>query len=70
MEIADVLLDILIILVVARVLGDISRYFGAPSVIGELCAGILIGPSLFAWVEVNEIIFFWAKLASFYCCLT
>lgn len=57
MEIADILLDLLLILISARVLGDIAKYFGAPAVIGELCAGILIGPSLFGWVAINEIIY-------------
>lgn len=52
-----ILLDILLILVFARILGDIARYFSVPSVIGELCAGILIGPSLFGWVEINSTIF-------------
>ncbi len=57
MDAHSIMLDILLILVFARVLGDIARYFGVPSVIGELCAGILIGPSILAWVEVNETIF-------------
>jgi Kef-type K+ transport system membrane component KefB/mannitol/fructose-specific phosphotransferase system IIA component (Ntr-type) len=35
-----------ILLMVARVLGEIVRRLGQPSVIGELAAGILLGPTL------------------------
>jgi Kef-type K+ transport system membrane component KefB len=56
MPVADILLELLLILVAARIVGDIAVYFGAPAVIGELSAGILIGPSVFGWVEMNEII--------------
>jgi Kef-type K+ transport system membrane component KefB len=47
------LLQIVIILFSARIMGEIAAYFTIPSVIGELCAGILIGPSLFGWVELS-----------------
>ena len=55
-DVAEVLLNILTILLTARVLGEVSTFFGAPSVIGELVAGIILGPSLLGWVETNEII--------------
>lgn len=41
------LLQILIILVAARLLGTLFRKIGQPAVIGEIVAGILLGPSLF-----------------------
>ncbi|MFV0340182.1 MAG: cation:proton antiporter [Parachlamydiaceae bacterium] len=47
------LIQIVIILFSARIMGEIAAYFTIPSVIGELCAGILIGPSLFGWVELS-----------------
>jgi Kef-type K+ transport system membrane component KefB len=50
------LLQLLVILVAARVCGEIVASLGAPSVIGELAAGILIGPSLLGWVAPNEIL--------------
>jgi Kef-type K+ transport system membrane component KefB/nucleotide-binding universal stress UspA family protein len=39
-------MEFLVLLVVARVLGEIARRLNQPQVIGELLAGILIGPSL------------------------
>lgn len=41
------LLQILIILIVARLLGSLFRKIKQPAVIGEIVAGILLGPSLF-----------------------
>lgn len=40
-----------IILIAARLLSEVAARFGIPSVIGELLAGLLIGPSLFGWVS-------------------
>src|SRR3954465_10374680 len=47
---ARLLLQILVILVVARVCGLLVRRVGQPQVIGEILAGILLGPSLFQLV--------------------
>lgn len=35
---------------------------GRPPIIGELCAGIILGPSLFGWLEPNEILSFLAEI--------
>lgn len=40
------LLQILVILVAARTVGALFRRIGQPAVIGEICAGIMLGPSL------------------------
>lgn len=56
MPIQNFFLQLVIILFTARVLGELVARFNVPSVIGELFAGILIGPSLLNWVEPNEII--------------
>jgi Kef-type K+ transport system membrane component KefB len=40
-----------IILISARLLSETAARFGIPSVIGELVAGLLIGPSLLGWVS-------------------
>lgn len=42
------LLQLLLLLVVARVLGSAMRRLGQPSVVGELGAGLLLGPTVFA----------------------
>jgi Kef-type K+ transport system membrane component KefB/nucleotide-binding universal stress UspA family protein len=38
--------DLVVLAVSARLLGTLMRRFGQPSVIGELCAGLLLGPSV------------------------
>lgn len=62
MEAHTFLLHLLAILVAARVMGELVTAFGAPSVIGELLAGIIIGPSLLGWVEANELIHMLAEI--------
>ncbi len=56
MEAHTFMLQLLAILVAARITGELVATLGAPSVIGELLAGILIGPSLMDWVEPNQLI--------------
>ena len=50
----DFLFVLLAILFTARVLAELSARFGAPPVIGELTAGILLGPSLLGWLSPGE----------------
>ncbi|SMC09772.1 cation:proton antiporter [Nitratiruptor tergarcus] len=52
----DFFLIILIILFSARLFGEIFRKLSMPPVLGELFAGILLGPSVFGIVELNEVI--------------
>ena len=49
------LLHLLLTLVSAKVYGELASWLGAPTVIGELAAGIIIGPSLMGWVEPNDV---------------
>ena len=49
--IARLILQLVVIVVVARLFGVTARYFGQPPVIGEIAAGIALGPSLLgAWL--------------------
>ncbi|MFM2311861.1 MAG: hypothetical protein RLZZ04_1137 [Cyanobacteriota bacterium] len=41
------LLEISVLLLVARALGELMRRFNLPPVVGELLAGVVLGPSLF-----------------------
>ena len=45
------LIQLVVILISARLLGELAAYFKIPPVIGELLAGIILGPSLFGWIE-------------------
>ncbi|MGH8447060.1 MAG: cation:proton antiporter, partial [Solimonas sp.] len=47
---ARLLLQIVVILVAARALGAAFRRLGQPAVIGEIVAGLMLGPSLLGWL--------------------
>ena len=50
MNYSPLLLQLVIILGAARLLGLVLRYFGQPAVIGEMAAGIVLGPIVFGAV--------------------
>lgn len=56
MEIHEFLQILLIILVTARVFAEVATRLGSLAVIGELAAGIVLGPSLLGWIEPVEAI--------------
>jgi Kef-type K+ transport system membrane component KefB len=56
MEVHDFFLTLLIILLTARVFAELATRLQSPSVIGELFAGVLLGPSLLGWIEPTEAI--------------
>jgi Kef-type K+ transport system membrane component KefB len=56
MEASAFFLQLAIILISARFAAEVASRFGAPSVIGELLAGVVLGPSLLGWIEVTEVI--------------
>jgi len=45
-----------LILIVARILGEVFAKLGVPSVLGELFAGILLGSSMLGIVSPNEVL--------------
>lgn len=44
------LLQVVLVVLVSRVLGELLRHVGQPRVVGEMLGGILLGPSVFGWV--------------------
>lgn len=54
MEAHTFLIQLVIILISARVMGEVAAYFQIPSVIGELLAGLIIGPSLLGLIQINN----------------
>ena len=44
------LLQIIVIIVIAKIFGSIFRRIGQPPVMGEMVAGIALGPSLLGWM--------------------
>ncbi len=49
-ELLLVLLQLPLLLLVAMGLGELMRRINLPPVVGELLAGVLLGPSLFGWI--------------------
>lgn len=49
-------MTLFLILITARVLGELFARVGVPSVLGELTAGILLGSSVLGIIEPNEIL--------------
>ncbi len=50
MNVAHVLLDILVVLVAAKIAAEGADRLGVPAVVGEIVAGVLIGPSVLGLV--------------------
>jgi len=56
MESHQILFYIALMLISARLFAELARKFNAPTIIGELGAGIVLGPTLLGWVEPNEVL--------------
>lgn len=54
METYDVFKDIAIIIIMAKCMGLLARKLHAPMVVGEIVAGLVIGPSILGWVDQTE----------------
>ncbi|MGK0408545.1 MAG: Kef-type K+ transport system membrane component KefB [Shewanella psychromarinicola] len=62
MAIDSFVMSLFLILIVGRMLGELSDRLGFPSVVGEVTAGILIGPSLLNWVAPHSTLAIIAEL--------
>lgn len=56
MDVHNFFLILFLILVTARILGELFARVGIPSVLGELSAGILLGVSGLGIIEVNDVL--------------
>ena len=55
-------LNLLVILLTARLFAELAVRLKAPSVIGELTAGVILGPSLLGWIEPDEVLRLMAEI--------
>ncbi len=62
MESFSILRDLAIIIVFAKMFGILARHFKAPQVVGEIIAGLLIGPSVLGFVQQTEFISLLAEI--------
>jgi len=49
-----VFLDLALIIIFAKVFGILARKLKAPQVVGEIIAGLLIGPAVLGWVQGSD----------------
>lgn len=61
-EHASVLLALLIMLAAAKIMAEVFERLRQPAVVGEILAGIIIGPSLLNWVQSSEFITILAEI--------
>ena len=62
MQTHEFILTLLIILLTARIFAELAMRLKTPSVIGELFAGVLLGPSIMGWIEPGEAIKLMAEI--------
>lgn len=62
METYLVLKDLAIIMIMAKLCGIIARKFKAPQVVGEIIAGLIIGPSILGWVNQTDFLLQMAEI--------
>ena len=56
MDTSTTILQVAAILMAARIFGELAVYLGTPAVIGEIIAGIILGPTLLGFVEAQGLI--------------
>ena len=62
MAIDSFVISIFLILVCGRLLGEFAAKLGSPAVVGEIIAGLLIGPSVFGWISPHNTLSVLAEL--------
>lgn len=61
-DLADVLLQLLLIFAAAKGAAELFERLGQPAVVGEILAGVLIGPQVLGWVQPSDILTILAEL--------
>jgi len=61
-ETVGLLLQMLVVFGVAKLFGEIADRLGQPAVVGELLAGVVIGPSVLGWVTPNQFLSVFSEL--------
>ena len=54
MDKLEILKNVAIVIISAKLFGLVARKFKAPQVVGEIIAGLLLGPSLLNWVQPSD----------------
>ncbi len=64
LDIGRLLFELAIILCGAKIIGEIAERCGVPAVLGEILAGVVIGPSVLGWVSRSDTLFVLAELGA------
>lgn len=62
MEINAFLFELLLTLLGARLVGELAARAGVPAMIGEMLAGIVLGPSLLGWISADHMLHLMAEI--------
>jgi len=62
MQIHELFLTLFLIIIIARLFGELFTYFHIPSVLGELLAGVVLGPSMLGFVEPGRVLALLAEI--------
>ncbi len=62
MESYLILKDLAIIIIAAKLFGIVARKLRAPQVVGEIIAGLIIGPSILGWVNQTDFLLQMAEI--------
>ena len=61
-EVAGVLTDLFVVLLAAKLGDELFKRIGQPALVGEILAGVIVGPSVLGLVEVGEVLEVFAEL--------
>ena len=57
-----ILVDVFVLFVFAKIVGQLFEFARQPAVVGELLAGVVLGPAVLGWVEISEFLNVLAEL--------
>lgn len=64
MEISHTILSIILILIAAKVFGELAERINQPPVLGELIAGVILGSSLLGWIKEDDVLITLAEVGA------
>jgi len=59
---AGILTDLFIVLLAAKLGDEVFKRIGQPAIVGEILAGVIVGPSILGWVEPGEVLEVFSEL--------
>jgi Kef-type K+ transport system membrane component KefB len=65
-EPASIPLSMLILFVSAKLMAEVAERLGQPGIVGEILAGVLIGPSVLGWLAPNEFLLAMSELGAMF----